>query len=251
MGQTRSFERYFPDIPAIPPSRKDMLQFLSSPNAPSIVFSWIEKRDFEYQKDYIFAMKNLTSEAKTAEQSFRIFSAWYAVISFFCISIWFGKYRLEGNAQEKGRRFFKNLLREDILSSVVTLDKIYVRGSLPLHLQEAKEFAEQHLLQTHRRPNQVLIDPSDRKGLDGYDICSFRKMKLTVSVPNGYEEEKGTVPIGELWRQDKRVPTDQHLQWICYGWSPDPWMVSRYRLWMEEYDDDYRLEWLRLWGREC
>lgn len=72
-------------------------------------------------------------------------------------------------------------------------------------------------LQKNKRLANVLLDdkkPGDKDWeQERYDV-------LCEIVPEGKEDVKKWTPE-ELWTEEKQ-PTDVHLRWIAWGWSPVP-----------------------------
>jgi hypothetical protein len=146
-------------------------------------------------------------------------------------------YRLKENKKDEGRKFPVLVGKEGILAAVVTLDSMYRHTSMPPHLQTAREFAEKYLLPRERIPLEIVIVEHDG-GMEGYDAESFRKMKLTEIVP--VDNGKNLELWKEKWGYLTDDPTEKHLEWICYGFTPNPMLFMLYTAWLKKNDRHFR-----------
>jgi hypothetical protein len=127
--------------------------------------------------------------------------------------------RLEDHPHPTGRRF-------PHLSDPLFLTDLYSRAKRLVLSDEALEFALAYsLATTHKKPLHHIL--ADKSVPLGPDLLSQRQKALEKIVPKDIESV-------ELWDWDwdsqgmlMRVPSRIHLEWVCWGYTPDEFGICQ------------------------
>jgi hypothetical protein len=115
------------------------------------------------------------------------------------------------------------------------------RSSCSQSLILAKQYAEK-LLEQCERP----LDPKAKK-----ELFITRQRMLSARVPANYEKIGSKISDDELWIKNslgQKAPTDNHLEWMCYGWSPQLNSSRKESAKLQRDDYHYRSNFQKLSG---
>jgi hypothetical protein len=121
--------------------------------------------------------------------------------------------RIEDHSRARGRRF-------PLLPDTIFLANLYPRAQQHVISDEALQYALAYCLaNTKKRPlHHILVDKSNPLGPD---LLSQRQKALEKLVPRRFDD----VDLYE-WDCDyqgrlMKVPSRVHLEWLCWGYTPD------------------------------
>jgi hypothetical protein len=112
-----------------------------------------------------------------------------------------------------------------LVTDLLAISNLFPRAQRLVVDEEAIQFALLYLMtRSHKKPlHRILVDKSNPFG---YDLLSQRQKVLERIVPYSIDHEM-------LWDWEYdgdgkliRVPSRVHLEWLCWGYTPDYYGIS-------------------------
>jgi len=169
-------------------------------------------RSWEYQYEFAVEMarrcKQVMRDDADMQQALALYERWYHPRKDGMLIV-----RLKLNPLPPYRRF-------PLLKDYTFLTDLFGRAQNMVVSQEALQFALSFAYATsHKKPlHRILLDKSNPFGMD---LLSQRQRALEKIVPEDIEDVE--LYDWEYSRDGKvsRVPSRIHLEWLCWGYTPD------------------------------
>jgi hypothetical protein len=193
-------------------SDNEISQYFKDAAAARATMAELGQRSWEYQVEFADEMarrcRAMMGDNKQMHQALDVFEHWYLHLQAIVLME-----RLEKHTYSPIRRF-------PLLQEPMYLADLYPRAQRLVVSDEALEFALAFSsAMTQKKPlHRIAVDKSQPLG---QDLLSQRQRALAKIVP----EDMSFV---ELWdweytREGRmvRVPSRVHLEWLCWGYTPD------------------------------
>lgn len=193
-------------------SDDEISQYFKDAAAARVAMAELGQRSWEYQVEFAAEMakrcKAMMGDDKRMHEALDVFEDWY--LSFKVIIL---IKRLEKHYYSPSRRF--PLIRDPVF-----LADLYPRAQRLVVSDEALQFALTYsIAASQKKPlHRIAVDKSHSLG---QDLLSQRQRVLERIVPENLRSV-------ELWDYEYgkegrpyRVPSRVHLEWLCWGYTPD------------------------------
>lgn len=186
-------------------------QYFKDAAAARAAMAELGQRSWEYQFEFADEMAKRCAAAmgddKRMHEALDVFENWYVLSNVHTNE------RLEKHSRSPVRRF-------PLLRNTTFLADLYPRAQLLVVSDEALQFALVYsVAMSHKKSlHKIAVDKTHQLG---HDLLSQRQRALEQIVP----ENLKAVELWD-WECDRmgrlvRVPSRIHLEWLCWGYTPD------------------------------